>query len=61
MYNAPLCQHNGAWVVHAGGRFIGDHCTFAKFEVSTTLMLGILAIWAVSVTHTCSTFIFVGW
>lgn len=33
----------------------------AKFEVSTTLMLGILAIWGVSVTHTSSTFIFMGW
>lgn len=33
----------------------------AKFEVSTTLMLGILAIWDVSVTHTCNTFIFIGW
>jgi hypothetical protein len=33
----------------------------AKFEVSATLMLGILAIWDVSATYTCKTFIFMGW
>jgi hypothetical protein len=33
----------------------------AKLEVYTTLKLGILAIWDVSKTRTCYTFIFTGW